>query len=172
LILNRVRKEIKIRPGFTPQEDVKRFRGTRQAQMDVSALPKGHIIGWAPPSSSAAKPGASSASAGGGAAGAGGSAAKSKAAKKNEKRKEKRAQKREESATNASAAPVRDDWEDDDDEQDASGSNTPGKTATVAGSVAVTGSTEENVDKGKAKSSASQDKDVNNLTDKIEKLAV
>ncbi|KAF9006449.1 hypothetical protein BDQ17DRAFT_1171441, partial [Cyathus striatus] len=46
-----VRKQIKIRPGFTPQEDVKRFRGTKQAQMDATTLPKGHIIGWAPPSS-------------------------------------------------------------------------------------------------------------------------
>ncbi|KAI0700701.1 hypothetical protein BC835DRAFT_1211761, partial [Cytidiella melzeri] len=44
-----VRREIKIRPGFTPQEDVSRFRGTRQKQMDTTALPKGHIIGWAPP---------------------------------------------------------------------------------------------------------------------------
>ncbi|KAI0092799.1 hypothetical protein BDY19DRAFT_877049, partial [Irpex rosettiformis] len=47
-----VRKEIKIRPGFTPQEDVTRFRGTRQKQMDANALPKGHIIGWAPPPTS------------------------------------------------------------------------------------------------------------------------
>ncbi|TFK93854.1 hypothetical protein K466DRAFT_450382, partial [Polyporus arcularius HHB13444] len=44
-----VRKERKIRPGFTPQEDVRRFRGTRQAQAEANALPKGHIIGWAPP---------------------------------------------------------------------------------------------------------------------------
>jgi len=47
-----VRKQIKIRPGFTPQEDVSRFRGTKQSQMDVNTLPKGHIIGWAPPSNS------------------------------------------------------------------------------------------------------------------------
>ncbi|KZV75448.1 hypothetical protein PENSPDRAFT_600146, partial [Peniophora sp. CONT] len=26
-----VRKERKIRPGFTPQEDVQRFRGTKQS---------------------------------------------------------------------------------------------------------------------------------------------
>ncbi|KAI0346757.1 hypothetical protein BDW22DRAFT_1366747, partial [Trametopsis cervina] len=47
-----VRKEIKIRPGYTPQEDVSRFRGTRQKQMEATALPKGHIIGWAPPPTS------------------------------------------------------------------------------------------------------------------------
>ncbi|EMD41068.1 hypothetical protein CERSUDRAFT_37833, partial [Gelatoporia subvermispora B] len=47
-----VRKERKIRPGFTPQEDVRRFRGTRQQQMDSTALPKGHIIGWTPPPTS------------------------------------------------------------------------------------------------------------------------
>ncbi|KZT24466.1 hypothetical protein NEOLEDRAFT_1048033, partial [Neolentinus lepideus HHB14362 ss-1] len=45
-----LRKEIKIRPGFTPQEDVKRFRGTKQAQMDTNQLPKGHIPGWVAPS--------------------------------------------------------------------------------------------------------------------------
>ncbi|KAF9498426.1 hypothetical protein BDN71DRAFT_1367117, partial [Pleurotus eryngii] len=43
-----VRKQLKIRPGFTPQEDVRRFRGTRQAEMDARALPKGHIVGWVP----------------------------------------------------------------------------------------------------------------------------
>ncbi|TCD71296.1 hypothetical protein EIP91_011067 [Steccherinum ochraceum] len=87
-----VRKQIKIRPGFTPQEDVSRFRGTRQAQMDTTALPKGHIIGWAPPSANASST----------------SAAKSKSAKKNEKRKEKR---------KAEKDKVKDDWEDDDDDE-------------------------------------------------------
>lgn len=48
----RVRKEKKIKPGYTPPEDVSRFRGTRQAQMDSTALPKGQILGWLPPSSS------------------------------------------------------------------------------------------------------------------------
>ncbi|KAK7049589.1 hypothetical protein VNI00_005620 [Paramarasmius palmivorus] len=85
-----VRKEIKIRPGFTPQEDVKRFRGTRQTQMDASALPKGHIVGWAPPTSKdeANKP-------------------LSKSAKKNAKRKEKRDEKK--------ATVIKDSWEDDDE---------------------------------------------------------
>ncbi|KAF5331689.1 hypothetical protein D9611_007742 [Ephemerocybe angulata] len=88
-----VRKQLKIRPGFTPQEDVQRFRGKKQTQMDVNALPKGHIIGWVPPSSASAstKP-------------------LSKAAKKNAKRKEKRAQEKEE---------VPDNWDDDDEEDKA-----------------------------------------------------
>jgi partner of Y14 and mago len=90
IILTSVRKEIKIRPGFTPQEDVKRFRGTRQAQMDASALPKGHIVGWAPPTpkDEANKP-------------------MSKSAKKNAKRREKRDEKK--------ATVIKDSWEDDDE---------------------------------------------------------
>ncbi|PPR06568.1 hypothetical protein CVT24_001749 [Panaeolus cyanescens] len=92
-----VRKQLKIRPGFTPQEDVKRFRGTRQAQMDANALPKGHIIGWAPPPTSSASSGAS------------GTQGLSKSAKKNAKRKEKR--EKEKAETEA----VPDNWEDDDD---------------------------------------------------------
>ncbi|KAG5343073.1 hypothetical protein E4T56_gene16349 [Termitomyces sp. T112] len=85
-----VRKQIKIRPGFTPQEDVRRFRGTRQAQMDANVLPKGHIIGWSPPpqpAASDAKP-------------------MSKAAKKNAKRREaKKEAKKEE---------VPENWDDDE----------------------------------------------------------
>ncbi|KAJ6614314.1 hypothetical protein B0H10DRAFT_1692365, partial [Mycena sp. CBHHK59/15] len=91
-----VRKQIKIRPGFTPQEDVRRFRGTKQAQLDANALPKGHIIGWTPPPSSSQ---------------ASGSAAKpmSKSAKKNAKRREKKDDKKD------SDAVVADNWEDDDE---------------------------------------------------------
>lgn len=88
-----MRKQIKIRPGYTPQEDVKRFRGTKQAQLDANALPKGHIIGWAPPPTSSANSGS-------------GTKPMSKSAKKNAKRKEKKAEKEQ----------VPDSWEDDDDE--------------------------------------------------------
>ncbi|KAJ7129759.1 hypothetical protein C8R44DRAFT_777593 [Mycena epipterygia] len=93
-----VRKQIKIRPGFTPQEDVRRFRGTKQAQQDANALPKGHIIGWAPPPSSQAS----------------GSTAKplSKSAKKNAKRREKKEDKKDDV--------VADNWEDDEDAPSAS----------------------------------------------------
>ena len=46
-----VRKQLKVRPGFTPQEDISRFRGTRQQAMDAVAPAKGHILGWIAPSS-------------------------------------------------------------------------------------------------------------------------
>jgi len=62
--------------------------------MDANALPKGHIIGWVPPSSPP-KP-------------------LSKSAKKNAKRKEKREEKK---ANSAIDTIVRDDWEDDDEEE-------------------------------------------------------
>ncbi|KAF8076312.1 hypothetical protein FPV67DRAFT_1664593 [Lyophyllum atratum] len=91
-----VRKQIKIRPGFTPQEDVRKFRGTRQAQMDATALPKGHIIGWAPPTQSTA----TSASA----------KPMSKSAKKNAKRREKKGDEKKQD--------VPDNWEDEDEEGD------------------------------------------------------
>ena len=93
----RVRKQIKIRPGFTPQEDVRRFRGTRQAQADATALPKGHIIGWTPPPSAAPAP----------------KAALTKAQKKNEKRKEKRKEK----AASDIAAKIKENWDDDDEDE-------------------------------------------------------
>jgi len=94
-----VRKQIKIRPGFTPQEDVRRFRGTKQAQMDATSLPKGHIIGWSPPSSAQSKPGAAT------------TAAPNKNAKKRQQQKARR-------AANADKVAVKDDWEDEDDEDD------------------------------------------------------
>jgi partner of Y14 and mago len=75
-----VRKERKIRPGFTPQEDVARFRSTRQQAVDARTLPKGHVPGWAPPGAAASETKES----------------QSKSAKKNEKRKEKRKEKRQE----------------------------------------------------------------------------
>lgn len=51
LISFSVRKELKIRPGYTPQEDVGRFKTSRQAQAEATKLPKGHIVGWVAPSS-------------------------------------------------------------------------------------------------------------------------
>ncbi|KAF7977638.1 hypothetical protein HWV62_3050 [Athelia sp. TMB] len=106
-----VRKQIKIRPGFTPQEDVRRFRGTKQAQMDQIALPKGHIIGWTPPpSSSAPKPGVASTST------SASGAALSKNAKKRQKQREKKSE------------TVQDNWDDDEDEkpEPASAKKVPG----------------------------------------------
>lgn len=86
-----VRKERKIRPGFTPQEDVARFRSTRQQAVEARTLPKGHVPGWAPP----------------GAAASATKEQQSKSAKKNEKRREKRKEKRQEA--------VRENWDSDED---------------------------------------------------------
>jgi partner of Y14 and mago len=87
-----LRKERKVRPGFTPQEDVAIFRGSRQQAMDARALPKGHIPGWSPPGAAASQK----------------QETQSKSAKKNEKRKEKRKEKRQEV--------VRENWDSEDDE--------------------------------------------------------
>ncbi|KAF7332184.1 RNA binding protein [Mycena kentingensis (nom. inval.)] len=103
-----VRKEIKIRPGFTPQEDVRIFRGTRQAQHDANQLPKGHIIGWTPPPQSSAAPSKPLSKL-------------SKSAKKNAKRRENKKKEVEEA--------VAENWEDDDaDDQVASAPTTSART--------------------------------------------
>jgi len=93
-----VRPARKVRPGFTPQEDVSRFRGTRQEQMDSQQLPKGHILGWVAPSATT------------------GRKPLTKAAAKNAKRREKK------ETSNVKDKPVvedkpvvKDSWEDDDD---------------------------------------------------------
>lgn len=111
-----VRKQIKIRPGYTPQEDVSRFRGSRQQQMDRNALPKGHILGWAPPSSEKTAPNkAPSSSLQPTRAGDnGGDKPLSKSAAKNAKRKAKKQAEKEKK--------ISDNWEDSDDES-------PNKTA-------------------------------------------
>ncbi|KAH7344925.1 hypothetical protein B0J17DRAFT_763659 [Rhizoctonia solani] len=107
-----VRKELKIRPGFTPQEDVNRFRGSRQQAADRNALPKGHIMGWVAPSSETKpkpKPGSIAAAA---AASAADTAGMTKAQKKNAKRTEKRAEKRTQPVV------VKESWDDDDDDDE------------------------------------------------------
>ncbi|GJJ07359.1 hypothetical protein Clacol_001561 [Clathrus columnatus] len=75
-----VRKEIKIRPGFTPQEDVGRFKTSRQKQIEQNTLPKGHIIGWAPPETTSTSTRAKSTP----------SEVGSKSGKKNQKKKDKK----------------------------------------------------------------------------------
>lgn len=109
-----VRRELKIRPGFTPQEDVSRFRGSRQQQMDHSTLPKGHIMGWTPPSSASAPKKAA------------GDGAMSKSAKKNEKRREK---KREEKMR-----VIKDSWEDDDDDEETPAASSKSESSKQAAS--------------------------------------
>ncbi|EGG02311.1 uncharacterized protein MELLADRAFT_72777 [Melampsora larici-populina 98AG31] len=44
-----VRKEIRIRPGYTPQEDVTKFRSARQQEYHASDRPKGSVIGLSKP---------------------------------------------------------------------------------------------------------------------------
>jgi partner of Y14 and mago protein len=101
-----VRKQVKIRPGFTPQEDVRRFRGTKQAQMDANVLPKGHIVGWAPPQG-ATKPTTNDPS---NPSTSSSTTPMTKAAKKNAKRKEKREKEKAERE-------VPDSWEDNDEQE-------------------------------------------------------
>lgn len=143
----RVRKEIKIRPGFTPQEDVSRFRGSRQKQMDSNALPKGHIIGWAPPPTSTA-PKATG-------------AALSKSAKKNAKRKEKREAAKSEELN----AKIKESWEDDDEDEVAAGSGSKDSS----GEGKQTGKTEAKSEKS---SKTEEDAKTDALVDKLKKLDV
>ncbi|KAH8106197.1 hypothetical protein BXZ70DRAFT_918584 [Cristinia sonorae] len=148
-----VRKQIKIRPGFTPQEDVSRFKGTRQLQKEATALPKGHIIGWMPPPSTSAA-----------------SSAKTKAAKKNEKRKEKR--KAEKGADSAEVTKVKDDWEDDDEEE---GSGAKGSGSGSGDGVANSASKPnraEAPDTKESKGARSSAEDESELADKLGKLDV
>ncbi|KAF5387848.1 hypothetical protein D9615_000350 [Tricholomella constricta] len=138
-----VRKQIKIRPGFTPQEDVRRFRGTRQAQMDANTLPKGHIIGWAPPPQSTAASGFAK--------------PMSKSAKKNAKRREKKAEQ----------TSVPDNWEDDDEEdRDAKAVDGDGKKS------GETAQTKTEPSPASATQSNEAPSDVEGLTSKLGKLGV
>jgi partner of Y14 and mago protein len=89
----RLRKELKIRPGFTPVEDVSKFRSSRQVQAEARALPKGHIVGWTPPPN---KPSGSATS---------GEGTLNKNAKKRSRKKKK----------DAEVEEVPDNWEDNDD---------------------------------------------------------
>ncbi|KAH9938384.1 uncharacterized protein B0H18DRAFT_949747 [Fomitopsis serialis] len=148
-----VRKQIKIRPGFTPQEDVRRFRGSRQQQLDATALPKGHVIGWTPPpTSSAPKPGVAA------------SAAQTKAAKKNEKRKEKRKEKRE-------VETVKDSWEDEDEELPGTGAQDGSHSADKPNWAAAPETKKSVAVKEKGATSPSADGDAQ-LAEKLEKLEV
>lgn len=94
-----MRKQLKIRPGFTPQEDVSRFRGTRQQAMDATAIPKGHILGWVAPSATTQPKGNSA-------------TATPPPNKNAKKRANARAKKAAEKAT-----AVKDSWEDEEEEE-------------------------------------------------------
>lgn len=137
-----IRKQIKIRPGFTPQEDVRRFRGTKQAQMDVNALPKGHIVGWAPPPSTSTS--------------GAGDKPLSKSAKKNAKRKEKREEKKNEI--------IKDSWEDDDEGE------TPVKGTTIKTPATTSPASDLSVEA--ASSTTMEPTSTDALASKLEKLEV
>lgn len=146
-----VRKQLKIRPGYTPQEDVRRFRGTRQAQMDATSLPKGHVIGWTPKPAAAVPPASK--------------VGLTKAQKKNEKRKEKRKEKHDEPK-------VKDNW-DDEDEGEAGEGDAP---APAAAKKTASGShSPENPNWAAApdaKEDEKKDAGADALADKLEKLEV
>ncbi|KAA1103324.1 hypothetical protein PGT21_014317 [Puccinia graminis f. sp. tritici] len=105
-----LRKEIKIRPGFTPQEDVSKFRSARQSDFEAKKLPKGSVVGLVRPEVAVAQ-----------------SALKgmSQAQKKNAKRKEKR--KAENSSKSEAEEKTPEQWDDDhdDDPRSSTGANPP-----------------------------------------------
>lgn len=128
--------------------------------MDANALPKGHIIGWAPPPQSTA---------------ASGSAGKpmSKSAKKNAKRREKKEEKKED---------VPDNW-DDEDEGDGSAVTSNPKSTTDSGasqSTKTSSGTDQKQDTSKREAAPKPDPaavagalpTVDALTSKVEKLRV
>ena len=141
-----MRKERKIRPGFTPQEDVQRFRSIRQQAVDARTLPKGHVPGWAPPGAPAPEK----------------KDPLSKSAKKNEKRREKRKEKRQEV--------VQENWDSDDDE-DATPDpvDKEARTAQVADGTTSPHAQKEEPAGPKA---AKAESGVDAVVDKLDKLAV
>jgi partner of Y14 and mago len=106
VVLHSVRKELKIRPGFTPQEDVNRFRGKRQAMADAMKLPPGHIVGWIPPSTESVSKSKSTSII------SNSNTPLTKAALKNAKRKAKR----KEAAKTDAVAGAPENWDDEDEE--------------------------------------------------------
>ncbi|KAF8558903.1 hypothetical protein OG21DRAFT_1432675 [Imleria badia] len=115
-----MRKQLKIRPGFTPQEDVSRFRGSRQQAMDSTALPKGHILGWVAPSSETQQK------------------AKGASTPPPNKNAKKRANQRAKKTAEKSEG-VKDNWED---EEDAENSATTSKTVSTEAAKEDTGEAE------------------------------
>jgi len=146
-----LRKERKIRPGFTPQEDVRRFRGTKQAQLDARQLPKGHIIGWAPPPTSASSTSGKTTG-----------TTLSKSQKKNQKRKEKR--------ENDVSKKIKDSWEDDDDDED--DGIDAGNKGDKASTPSEAGSGSRNDRKSHIADRPNAESDADGLADKLGKLEV
>ena len=146
-----MRKERKIRPGFTPQEDVARFRSVRQQAIDARALPKGHIPGWAPPGAAASEK----------------KDPQSKSAKKNDKRREKRKEKRQEV--------VQENWDSEADEDADDTANPVDKEARIT---QVTGGTTSSQGQQAQKEESTgpnadgTESGVDTVVDKLDKLTV
>lgn len=147
---NSVRKQIKIRPGFTPQEDVSRFRGTRQQAMDAATLPKGHILGWVAPSSESQQK------------------AKGASAPPPNKNAKKRANQRARKAAEKSEA-VKDSWEDD--EESGTGAATTAEIAKTAASRG-NGGSREGAEEGMHTADKQNRVGEADVTDKLSKLKV
>jgi len=132
-----VRKELKIRPGFTPQEDVAAFRTSRQAEIDARKAGKRTIPGWAPPEEPVKpKPKPKSTGLPRPLPAAGGAKAKDKQKKKKEEEK---------------PVVVKDSWEDDDGEDGGAATTKAGeagKAANEAGVQTGGGSAEQPADAG------------------------
>ncbi|KAG1874508.1 hypothetical protein DFJ58DRAFT_721516 [Suillus subalutaceus] len=160
-----VRKQLKIRPGFTPQEDVSRFRGSRQQALDATALPKGHILGWVAPSAAASSKGKT---------------ATPPPNKNAKKRANARAKKNADKA-----AVIKDNWEDEEEGEDeaaadvkvATEESKEGSSETSSTNDATTGShTEDKPNRTAAPDSnlnpSSANQSAVELSDKLEKLQV
>lgn len=156
-----VRKQLKIRPGFTPQEDVSRFRGSRQQTMDATALPKGHILGWVAPSAATLPKGKT---------------ATPPPNKNAKKRANARAKKSAEKA-----AVIKDNWDDEEGEDEAAADATEesreGSSKASSTNNATTGShTEDKPNRPPAPDSnlniSSTDQNTDELSNKLEKLQV
>ncbi|KAG1755774.1 hypothetical protein EDB19DRAFT_1956635 [Suillus lakei] len=162
-----VRKQLKIRPGFTPQEDVSRFRGSRQQAMDATALPKGHILGWVAPSAATPPKGKT---------------ATPPPNKNAKKRANARAKKSAEKA-----AVIKDNWDDEEDGEDevaaadvkeATEESHEGSSKTGSTNDATTGShTEDKPNRAAAPDSniipsSTANESAVELSDKLEKLQV
>ena len=145
-----MRKERKIRPGFTPQEDVARFRSIRQQAVDARALPKGHVPGWAPPGAPAPEK----------------KEQQSKSAKKNEKRKEKRKEKRQEV--------VQENWDSDADDDDATARpvDKEARTAQVADGTTSPQGQHAQKEEPTGPKAAKAESGMDTVVEKLDKLAV
>ncbi|GAA5931155.1 mago-binding domain-containing protein [Sporobolomyces koalae] len=105
-----LRQEIKIRPGFTPQEDVTLFRSQKQLELDHHRQTKGTVPGLRPnPLVQQALANVS-----------GSGASQGKSARRNAAKRNKDKQDGESTRTAAATTKVKDSWDDEEDESPSS----------------------------------------------------